>query len=279
MILIFPDEEIIVDNDISPLFKDYEESDKLIIEKFSSDTFKKLLAYDVNKYTLEQLYGIAELANYLHHKFFENICINIYFRLGKCEKPNYEKLINFTENYDLLDWNDISTNISLDYIKKHPDKPWNWKYVSQNKHITMDYIETHLDMPWIWREMYIHIFEIYFIEKYIDKPWDWFLISWDKRITIEFIEKHIDKPWDWGYLSNNKNITMDFIEKYIDKPWDWRCLSDNKNITMDFVKKHNKPWNFNKILLNTQTQEHKKIILQNTCLSTDVINYILKTHI
>ncbi len=129
MILIFPDEEIIVDNSISHLFKDYEESDKLIIEKFSSDTFKKLLAYDddggVNKYTLEQLYEIVELANYLHHEFFENICRKIYFNLNKSVNPNYEELVDFAKNHNLLDWDKISKNISLDYIEKHPDKPWN----------------------------------------------------------------------------------------------------------------------------------------------------------
>ena len=38
----------------------------------------------------------------------------------------------------------------MDYIEKHPDKPWDWNWISCNPNLTMDYIEKHPDKPWDW---------------------------------------------------------------------------------------------------------------------------------
>ena len=34
---------------------------------------------------------------------------------------------------------------------KYPDKPWNWKYISQNPNLTMEMIEKNSDKPWDWK--------------------------------------------------------------------------------------------------------------------------------
>ncbi len=38
----------------------------------------------------------------------------------------------------------------MDDIKANPDKPWNWKAISQNPNITMEIINANPDKPWRW---------------------------------------------------------------------------------------------------------------------------------
>ena len=83
----------------------------------------------------------------------------------------------------------------MEIIEKHPEKPWNWSWISHNPNITMEIIEKHPE-----------------------KPWDWNGISRNPNITMEFIEKHLDKI-KFGYLSENKftfeNIRIKKKEGYI----------------------------------------------------------------
>ena len=66
------------------------------------------------------------------------------------------------------------------YIKDHPDKPWNWKSLSSNLNITWEIIQQNPD-----------------------KPWDWMWLSNNPNITWEIIQSNPDKPWDWRYISCN----------------------------------------------------------------------------
>ena len=90
------------------------------------------------------------------------------------------------------------------YIKEHPDKPWNWKSMSGNPNITWEIIQQNPDKEWDWRD-----------------------ISSNENITWEFIQQNPDKPWCWRTLSENQNITWDIVETNPDKPWDWSSLSEN----------------------------------------------------
>jgi hypothetical protein len=38
----------------------------------------------------------------------------------------------------------------MEFIESHPDKQWNWYWISQNTGITMEFIESHPDKPWDW---------------------------------------------------------------------------------------------------------------------------------
>ena len=33
----------------------------------------------------------------------------------------------------------------MDIIEKYPNKPWDWRCISQNPNITMDFIEKYID--------------------------------------------------------------------------------------------------------------------------------------
>ena len=38
----------------------------------------------------------------------------------------------------------------MEFIEKHPDKDWNWDWISRNPNITMEMIEK-IPKPWNWR--------------------------------------------------------------------------------------------------------------------------------
>ena len=78
----------------------------------------------------------------------------------------------------------------MEFIEKHPEKPWDWAWISKNPNIT-----------------------IKMIEKHPDKPWNWRYISRNPNLTIEFIENNIDRL-GLAYLSNNK---FTFQNKQINK--------------------------------------------------------------
>ena len=36
-------------------------------------------------------------------------------------------------------------NVLMYLLEKHPEKPWDWNWISRNPNITMEFIEKHLD--------------------------------------------------------------------------------------------------------------------------------------
>jgi len=85
----------------------------------------------------------------------------------------------------------------MEIIEKHPEKPWNWLYISMNPNITMEMIEKHPE-----------------------KPWNWIGISCHPNLTMEIIEKHPNERWDLFAISRNMygNLSQkveDKITKYL----------------------------------------------------------------
>ena len=37
----------------------------------------------------------------------------------------------------------------MEIIEKHPEKPWNWYWISRNRNLTMDFIEKYPEKPYI----------------------------------------------------------------------------------------------------------------------------------
>lgn len=73
--------------------------------------------------------------------------------------------------------------ISLDYIIKHLNKPWDWKIISERKDITLNFIDQY---------------------SYKDLNWKALL----KNITIEFIDKYPLKSWYCVETIEIKKINM-----------------------------------------------------------------------
>ena len=53
----------------------------------------------------------------------------------------------------------------MKYITQHPEHPWNWSGISQNKNLTINYVERHPELPW-----------------------DWYWISRNPSLTMDFVE-------------------------------------------------------------------------------------------
>jgi len=68
----------------------------------------------------------------------------------------------------------------MDIIRENPDKPWNWRWISENPNITWDIIRQNPD-----------------------KPWDWYYLSMNPNITMDIIRENPDKPWNWEVISSN----------------------------------------------------------------------------
>ena len=126
------------------------------------------------------------------------------------------------------------------FIENNIDKPWDWKWLSQNPNITFDIILAHPD-----------------------KSWNWYWLSLNPNITFDIVLAHPDKPWKWGWdgLSCNPNIAFDNVLAHSDKPWNWSWLSSNPNLTFDIVLVHpNKPWDWRELSYNTFSKEKQQFI-------------------
>jgi hypothetical protein len=57
-------------------------------------------------------------------------------------------------NFGPQDWNWLSissnSNLTMEYVEAHPEKPWNWNCISMNPNVTMEYIEAHPEKKWNW---------------------------------------------------------------------------------------------------------------------------------
>ena len=101
------------------------------------------------------------------------------------------------------------------FIEDNLDKPWSWRWLSQNPNITFDIVLAHPN-----------------------KSWDWNGLSRNPNITFDIVLAHPEQPWDWYWLSLNPNITFDIVQSHPNKPWNWRNLSRNMfNNKARFIEK------------------------------------------
>ena len=86
-------------------------------------------------------------------------------------------------------------------LKKYPDKPWNWEWISRNPNITIDIINQNPD-----------------------KPWNWDLIS-NNGFLYEF-ERYKDKPCyrNFPYIINRRNKNIDKYRNTLPFIYDLECI-------------------------------------------------------
>ncbi len=127
------------------------------------------------------------------------------------------------------------TSSDLEYLLlKYPNKPWNWKRLSQNPAISFEFIKTHLDKPWHYNYFCRHPqVPLGFIEKhypYLRREW------FRKRPNVDmaFIQRYSDDipNMDWWTISGSRLISMDDIVTHSDLPWSPHSTLRNPNITL-----------------------------------------------
>jgi len=132
---------------------------------------------------------------------------------------------------------DLSKNSTFDYIRKHPNMPWDMKIISSRNDVKL----CHLNIETI--------------------DWDWTLvisISGERLgfialsfiVPFKYIENHPDLPWNAEIFSMRKDLSMHHL-KTRRLNWDWNLLSTSANITINDILNHPEfPWNYSNLFLN-----------------------------
>lgn len=125
-------------------------------------------------------------------------------------------------------------------VKKYPEKPWCWKYLTVNENISPQFIIKNLDYKWDIKNFLANPnITLKFVEKHL-KTVEWCMYKLSRMVTVEFLKKHPDLDYKWGSngLSNNPNVTYEFFSKFPDKEWDFSAngLSKNPNMGIKFFK-------------------------------------------
>ncbi len=160
----------------------------------------------------------------------------------------------------------FNANLTLDFVKKHPDIKWDWNRV-------MTDLEPPLDDP-----VCVAIMKLVSERRATDCLYGTNLVVGDNaealshnpNITAQFIVNNNHLTWDWlqilggsydienvmqicpdllnnfssvnwGYLSNNENITMDIIVRYKDAAWNWCELSEHSAIIAAIMRGESPP--------------------------------------
>ena len=115
-------------------------------------------------------------------------------------------------------------NLTLDFIKEHPEILWDFEQISKNKNITFEIVNSNPELSW-----------------------DWNCLMENPNITPEFILENKHLPWElseFGYaMSENPNFTYDCIKKYESYLInDTEYLWSHPNITLDNLKHHERKW-------------------------------------
>jgi hypothetical protein len=204
-----------------------------------------------------------------------------------CEKimmKDFELLIQNIQNrdenflsyepsiYRLLSKN---KNLNIQYITKHPDKPWDWYSLSENPAFSMQDVvrSTHL-------------------------PWKHSHLSINPRLTIADVLKYKEFEWNYNYLCINKNISIIDLEKlpghiflklfhkkfiYMNEYWDIELFEKynkmigftQQNINLMFFAK--KSWIKNAYLKKKQLDVYYDELMAQTWKPSRLENWIWDT--
>lgn len=140
----------------------------------------------------------------------------------------------------------------LPIVLKYPEKEWHWTWISSWPLSNTDILLLDNKLNFIVLSLHA---DLNFIVAHPQYQWSWSNIS--DRLDVQlpsFVLKYPDLPWDYDSLSKSPFLGTTIIEATIDKPWNWDILSLNVSIDWKFIKKHlDKPWNWEKLSMSAIT--------------------------
>jgi len=113
-------------------------------------------------------------------------------------------------------------------VLKHPEKSWDWWYVSESLPHTYDvwdFIATNYTRTWNWVSATVTFFTWELFRQYPHFPWDGRVVSKSSITTWDLVISHPEFPWAWDKLTQNPNISWDIIKNNPDRDWDWEYLA------------------------------------------------------
>lgn len=192
-------------------------------------------------------------------------------------------------------WGEVTFHdcVTQNVIEEYPDLNWHWgNCMSRNPNLTLDFIKRHLDKPWriynlayhhglqiddilwladtlkhtecysyeggihaadeeLWSGLSLHpdmTFEL--VQKFQDKGFtDARISSKHVNVTMEIVKQHPEYDWDFWNMTKNPNLTWDFVSNNLDKDWNWEVLSQLNFVTEKIIEQHLEcPWDWDGIL-------------------------------
>jgi len=143
-------------------------------------------------------------------------------------KPKY--LILFSNEYEIYSLLSASPHLSLTYVRRNIDLPWNWKIISSNPLLKFRDIEKNLDLPWNYLELL----------KNPDLPWEFIYKNLDKfRDPYYKLDEELTGSF-CKYLTDvivHPVVTMEIIQDHPEIEWNYEKIIDNPNIDFDSYNK------------------------------------------
>ena len=175
--------------------------------------------------------------------------------------------------------------ITFNFIKRHKDKPLNWKELTCSKNISLKDIVNNPELPWV--EDYIIFNPEVTVNDIINSKIKWSAsqIPFKKGIPFSFILNRLEIPWNWTLISAYGNIDINDVKNNLHFPWNWSKLSYHSKMDLKTIYNNmDLPWDWNIIYdyyrLNEDTIEEYKIKSANftKCSELMTIDELLKEH-
>lgn len=138
---------------------------------------------------------------------------------------------NVSKGFIDLQFNELcsSSRLDLDTVRKHADKPWNFRRLTQHPKIGLQWILTYFPNK-LARDAGEGCFDIIRLSKYtyINKilrnsnlPWCWTTVCKTHSIKTSYILSHPDIPWDYNAFNMNSHFCIAHALTYKEPVWKW----------------------------------------------------------
>jgi hypothetical protein len=109
-----------------------------------------------------------------------------------------------------------NVNWNWNWVREFPDKPWNWKILSESPYFNWNWVREFPDKPWNWVELSDRIDSLETVKEFQDKPWCWYTLTLGSNTTISDIMNTPNFPWDIKelYFTNIDEEIIQFIRLY-----------------------------------------------------------------
>lgn len=150
-------------------------------------------------------------------------------------------------NFQLLS-SRTDINLTEDAISKFEKNcyQWDWVALTNNSSViySLEFIKEHIERPWNWNQLSNHpVLSNEFVKEYKDKDWNWAIVTardfFEPSVDILQYLTNLGKTINWEKISVNPQLSLKIIELYAEYI-DWTILiRDNKsfnNIASNLVR-------------------------------------------
>ena len=165
-----------------------------------------------------------------------------------------------------LNWNSLSSHpcITMDFIERYPDKPWDFELISENENLTLDFVLKHIGENFDWNSITSNsAITLDDIKKYPDLPWNFHCVGENPNIIAEFIRIFSETDTlfqfvNWNNIWSSEFIDIDFVLKVWNSPFKnkmkWICITSNPRISeQNILENQDLPWIYTDVSYNTST--------------------------